>query len=132
MAIPAFDPNAPAFTRAGINVADLHLGAQAVIASDDLFAQMARMLTPEPTVFIPGKYDDNGKWMDGGESRCKRVTGHDFCIVKLEVAGDLMGADIDTSHFTGNFPPAASIARYADRVLPSLVDGLSVNELRSA
>ncbi len=29
---------------------------------------------------------------------------------------------------TFDFP----IARYADRVLPSLVDGLSVNELRSA
>jgi allantoicase len=109
MAIPTFDPNTPAFTRTGINLADLRLGAQAVLTSDDFFAPMARMLAPEPAVFVPGKYDDNGKWMDGWESRRKRVTGHDFCIVKLGVAGDLMGVDIDTSHFTGNFPPAASI-----------------------
>jgi len=109
MAIPAFDRNAPAFTRTGINLADPRLGAQAVLASDDFFAPMTRMLDPQPAVFIPGKYDDNGKWMDGWESRRKRVTGHDFCIVKLGMAGDLMGVDIDTSHFTGNFPPAASI-----------------------
>jgi allantoicase len=109
MAIPAFDPAAPAFTRTGINLADPRLGAQAVLSSDDFFAPMARMLAPEPAVFIPGKYDDNGKWMDGWESRRKRVTGHDFCVVKLGVAGELMGVDIDTSHFTGNFPPAASI-----------------------
>lgn len=109
MAIPAFDPNAPAFTCTGINLADPRLGAQAVLTSDDFFAPMARMLAPEPAVFIPGTYDDNGKWMDEWESRRKRVTGHDFCIVKLGVAGGLMGVDIDTSHFTGNFPPAASI-----------------------
>lgn len=71
MAIPTFDPNAPAFTRAGINLADPRLGAQAVLTSDDFFAPMARMLDPEPAVFVPGKYDDNGKWMDGWESRRK-------------------------------------------------------------
>ncbi|MGF6936119.1 allantoicase [Paraburkholderia sp. UCT70] len=109
MALPTFDPDAPAFTRTGINLADPRLGAQAVFASDDFFAPMARMLDPNPAVFIPGKYDDNGKWMDGWESRRKRETGHDFCIVKLGVAGELTGVDIDTSHFTGNFPPAASI-----------------------
>jgi allantoicase len=27
------------------------------------------MLNPEPAVFIPGKYDTNGKWMDGWETR---------------------------------------------------------------
>jgi allantoicase len=109
MAITTFDPDAPAFTRTGINLADPRLGAQAVFTSDDFFAPMTRMLDPEPAVFVPGKYDDNGKWMDGWESRRKRETGHDFCIVKLGVAGELMGVDIDTSHFTGNFPPAASI-----------------------
>ncbi|CDY78894.1 Allantoicase [Caballeronia glathei] len=109
MAMPTFDPDAPAFARTGINLADPRLGARAVLTSDDFFAPMARILDPEPAVFIPGKYDDNGKWMDGWESRRKRVAGHDFCIVKLGVAGELVGVDIDTSHFTGNFPPAASI-----------------------
>ncbi|CAN7759073.1 allantoicase [Caballeronia sp. LjRoot31] len=109
MALLTLDPGAPAFTRTGINLADPRLGAEAVLTSDDFFAPMARMLDPNPAVFIAGKYDDNGKWMDGWESRRKRVAGYDFCIVKLSVAGELMGVDIDTSHFTGNFPPAASI-----------------------
>ena len=55
------------------------------------------------------KYDEHGKWMDGWESRRKRTEGHDYCVVKLGLPGSIVGFDIDTSHFTGNFPPAASI-----------------------
>ena len=73
------------------------------------------MLNPEPAVFIPGKYDDHGKWMDGWETRRKRTTGYDWCVVKLARPGVIKGIDLDTSHFTGNFPPAASIeACYSD------------------
>ncbi|HSE74659.1 MAG TPA: hypothetical protein VLB05_09110, partial [Dongiaceae bacterium] len=38
----------------------------------DFFAPRERMLNPEPAVFIAGKYDEHGKWMDGWESRRKR------------------------------------------------------------
>ncbi|HWX11178.1 MAG TPA: allantoicase, partial [Trinickia sp.] len=109
MALPISDPNAPDFTRRYVNLADPRLGAQALEASDEFFAPKERMLNPEPAVFIPGKYDDHGKWMDGWETRRKRTTGYDWCIVKLARAGVLKGLDIDTSHFPGNFPPAASI-----------------------
>jgi allantoicase len=109
MAIPTLDPNAPEFTRRYVNLADPRLGAQALEASDDFFAPKDRMLNPEPAVFIPGKYDDHGKWMDGWETRRKRTTGYDWCIVKLARPGVIKGIDVDTSHFTGNFPPAASI-----------------------
>jgi allantoicase len=109
MTLPTIDADSPAFVRRAINLADPRLGAQAVQTSDDFFAPMARMLDPEPAVFVPGKYDSNGKWMDGWESRRKRVSGYDFCVVKLGVPGTLAGVDIDTSHFTGNFPPAASL-----------------------
>ncbi|MGN6229840.1 MAG: allantoicase [Trinickia sp.] len=109
MALPILDPNAPDFTRRYVNLADPRLGAQALEASDEFFAPKARMLNPEPAVFIPGKYDEHGKWMDGWETRRKRTTGYDWCIVKLARAGIVKGLDIDTSHFTGNFPPAASI-----------------------
>ncbi|MGH6934012.1 MAG: allantoicase [Dongiaceae bacterium] len=102
--VPARDP-----TTRWVNLADGRLGARAVFASDDFFADKSRMLNPAPAVFIPGKYDDHGKWMDGWESRRKRVAGHDHCIVRLGLPGVIKGADIDTSHFTGNFPPAASI-----------------------
>ncbi len=92
-----------------LNLADARLGAEAIFATDDFFAPKERMLNPEPAIFIPGKYDDNGKWMDGWESRRKRDEGHDHSIVKLGLPGNILGVDIDTSHFTGNYPPAASI-----------------------
>jgi allantoicase len=67
------------------------------------------MLNQDPPVFVPGKYDSHGKWMDGWESRRKRGPGHDWCIVRLARPGRLAGVELDTRHFTGNFPPAASI-----------------------
>jgi len=109
MASIQLDPNAPEFTRRYPNLADPRLGAATLATSDDFFAEMARMLNPEPAVFIPGKYDTNGKWMDGWESRRKRVNGYDWCVLKLARAGVIKGVDIDTSHFTGNYPPAASL-----------------------
>jgi allantoicase len=36
------------------------------------------------------------------------VAGHDHCVIRL-CAGIIHGVDIDTSHFTGNYPPQASI-----------------------
>jgi len=47
--------------------------------------------------------------MDGWESRRKRDPGHDHCVVRLGIPGIVRGFDIDTRHFTGNYPPAASI-----------------------
>ena len=58
-----------------VNLADARLGAEAIFATDDFFAPKERMLNPEPAVFIPGKYDEHGKWMDGWESRRKRDRG---------------------------------------------------------
>jgi allantoicase len=101
--------DAPDFTRRYLNLTDPRLGAEAVSASDDFFAPKERMLNPEPAIFIPGKYDEHGKWMDGWETRRKRVAGHDWCIVRLGRAGVIKGVDLDTSHFTGNYPTAASI-----------------------
>lgn len=99
----------PAFARHAIDLAQPRLGGQAVYATDDFFAPKERLLKPEPPVFIPDKYDDHGKWMDGWESRRKRGEGYDHCIVRLGLPGIIKGIDIDTTHFTGNFPPAASI-----------------------
>jgi allantoicase len=99
----------PPFGRNLVNLADPRLGAEALYATDDFFAPKERMLNPEPAVFIPGKYDEHGKWMDGWESRRKRGEGHDYVVVKLGLPGILAGFDIDTSHFTGNYPPAASV-----------------------
>jgi allantoicase len=109
MAVSPCDPDAPDFTRRFVNLADARLGAVALAASDEFFADKQRMLDPAPAQFIPGKYDAHGKWMDGWETRRKRSAGHDWCIVRLARRATLCGVDLDTSHFTGNFPPAASI-----------------------
>ena len=47
--------------------------------------------------------------MDGWESRRRRDGGYDNAIVKLGLAGEIKGVDIDTSFFTGNYPPQVSI-----------------------
>src|SRR5215467_6539605 len=99
----------PDFVRKYVNLADARLGAVAVEATDEFFAPKERMLNPEAAVFVPGKYDDNGKWMDGWETRRKRGEGYDRCMVKLAYLGIIHGIDLDTSHFTGNYPPAASV-----------------------
>ena len=73
----------PAWAQRAVNLADPRLGAEAVMASDEFFAPLSRMLNPEPATFVPGKYDDHGKWMDGWETRRKRTLGHDWSIIRL-------------------------------------------------
>ena len=108
----------PDFAVNAINLASARLGATALFATDDFFADKSRMLQDAPAVFIPDKYDANGKWMDGWESKRRRQGGHDFCIVKLGARGIIQGVDIDTSHFTGNYPPAAAIEACVSTTAP--------------
>ncbi len=99
----------PEFARDAVNLASAGLGATALSATDDFFADVARMLADTPALFYPDRYDDNGKWMDGWESRRRRGPGHDHAIVRLAAPGAIRGVDVDTSHFTGNYPPACSL-----------------------
>ena len=92
-----------------LNLADARLGSIATFVTDDWFADVNRMLQPQPPVWKEGVFDDNGKWMDGWESRRKRYEGYDHAIIKLGVAGVFKGVDIDTTFFTGNYPPSASL-----------------------
>ncbi len=85
------------------------LGGKALSCSDDFFAEKENLLKPGRGIFIPDKYTERGKWMDGWESRRKRMPGHDWCILQLATSGKLYGVDIDTNHFLGNHPPFASI-----------------------
>lgn len=85
------------------------LGSRVLFATDDFFAAKERLIEPQEPVFIDDKYDDHGKWMDGWESRRKRVPGHDYCVIKLGIPGVVRGFEIDTRFFTGNYPPEFSI-----------------------
>ncbi|GLQ06156.1 allantoicase [Sneathiella chinensis] len=97
------------FVRRYTDLAQPSLGSEVIYATDDFFADKSRLIDPAEPVFYPDRYDDNGKWMDGWESRRKRGEGYDYCILRLGLPGIVHGVNIDTSHFTGNFPPAASI-----------------------
>lgn len=92
-----------------INLADDSLGAQALWASDEFFAAKERMLHPGEPVFRAGTFDDHGQWMDGWETRRRRKPGHDSCIVRLAFPGVIKLIDLDTRHFTGNYPTQASV-----------------------
>jgi allantoicase len=87
-----------------IDLASARLGGEAVATNDDFFAEKENLVKAEAPVFIPGKYTDRGKWMDGWESRRRRTPGHDWCIVKLGLPGIVHAFVVDTSFFTGNFP----------------------------
>ncbi|MDT0684460.1 allantoicase [Roseicyclus sp. F158] len=112
--IEKLNPDVPLYARTGINLASAGLGARVENATNDFFAPAARMLDDAPPIFIPGKFDEHGKWMDGWESQRRRDGGHDWATVKLAAAGRVLGFDIDTAHFTGNYAPAARVeAAYA-------------------
>jgi allantoicase len=91
-----------------LNLALPELGGAICSVSDEFFAAAKRMLSADAPIFIPDRFDDHGKWMDGWESRRKRTAGHDFCVVRI-CPGMIRGIEINTRHFTGNFPPAASV-----------------------
>ena len=99
----------PAAFAGQVDLASADLDGRTLACSDDFFASMDHLVRPAPAVFDPDAYTDRGKLMDGWESRRKRVPGHDWCILKLGVAGRVRGVDIDTAFFMGNHPPYASV-----------------------
>jgi allantoicase len=97
-----------AFTEL-VDLAAERVGGRALYATDDFFAEKENLLKPGRGEWIAGKYTDRGKWMDGWESRRKRVPGHDWCTIQLGLPGVIRGFDVDTNFFTGNYPQACSI-----------------------
>jgi allantoicase len=108
-----------------IDLAAEKVGGRALYANDEFFAPKENLLKPGRGVFIPDKYTEFGKWMDGWETRRKRVPGHDFCILQLGLPGTIRGVNVDTNHFVGNFPEYASVDALevrGDVTVESLVD----------
>ena len=92
-----------------IDLASELVGGKVLSASDEFFAPKENLLKTTAPVFVPDKYTDRGKWMDGWESRRKRAPGHDWCVISLGLPGVLRTVDVDTSHFLGNFPEHCSL-----------------------
>jgi allantoicase len=92
-----------------VDLASLRLGGSVLAANDEFFAPKENLIEPKAPVFIPDRYTDRGKWMDGWETRRRRTSGHDWCIVRLGLAGVVKSIVVDTSFFRGNYPSHCSI-----------------------
>ena len=92
-----------------VNLASPKMGTKIISVSDEFFGEATRMLDDKEAVFIEDKYDNHGKWMDGWESKRRRDGGNDWAIIKLGSPGVISQVEVDTSFFTGNFPPFFSI-----------------------
>jgi allantoicase len=91
------------------DLASRALGGSVVDANDELFAERENLITPEAATFAPHTFGRKGQVMDGWETRRRREPGSDHAIVRLGCAGIVRHIVVDTSFFTGNYPPEISI-----------------------
>ncbi|KAM4529453.1 allantoicase [Fundulus diaphanus] len=99
------------------------VGGKVIFATDEWFAPARNLLKREPPQFVASAFTEFGKWMDGWETRRKRIPGHDWCIIQLGVPGLIHGFDVDSSFFTGNHSPYVSIQAACLEELPSFTPG---------
>ncbi|HEY7114708.1 MAG TPA: allantoicase [Thermoanaerobaculia bacterium] len=92
-----------------IDLASERVGGTALAANDEFFAPKENLLKTSRPVFREDEYTDRGKWMDGWETRRRREPGHDWCVVRLGLPGEIRGVVVDTRHFVGNAPEACAI-----------------------
>jgi len=104
-----------------VNLASPKMGTKILAFSDDFFGEVTRMLNDKDPIFIEDKYDNHGKWMDGWESKRRRDGGNDWAILKLGSSGIISKIEIDTSYFTGNFPPFFSLEGIYSETEPNKV-----------
>ncbi|PYT12952.1 MAG: bifunctional allantoicase/OHCU decarboxylase [Acidobacteria bacterium] len=98
-----------------VDLASERLGGEVLWATDEFFGPKENLLKAAAPVFIPDKYTDAGKWMDGWETRRHRAPDHDWCQIRLGAPGIVRGIVVDTAHFTGNFPEKCSLEASADQ-----------------
>ena len=85
------------------------LGGAVLLANDEFFAAKENLLKPHAAEWREHEYTDNGKWMDGWETRRRREPGYDWAIVRLGLPGALRGVIVDTAFFRGNYPAECSL-----------------------
>jgi len=95
------------------------LGGSVIYANDELFAERENLIKPEEPVFRPHTFGHKGQIMDGWETRRRREPGSDAAIVRLGCGGVVRKVVVDTSYFTGNYPPEVSVEACGAEGYPS-------------
>jgi len=82
-----------------IDLGTITNGGRVLDCSDKFFSAPQNLLMPAKSTHMG----------DGWETRRRRGPGHDWVIIGLGIAGVLRQAEVDTSHFKGNFPESCSL-----------------------
>jgi allantoicase len=99
------------------------LGGSVTYANDELFAERENLIKPEEPAFRPHTFGHKGQIMDGWETRRRREAAGDgqgdAAIVRLGCGGVVRRVVVDTSYFTGNYPPEVSVEACGAEGYPS-------------
>jgi len=99
------------------------LGGSVIYANDELFAERENLIKPEDPVFRPHTFGHKGQIMDGWETRRRREHAGDgqgdSAIIRLGCGGVVRRVVVDTSYFTGNYPPEVSVEACGAEGYPS-------------
>jgi allantoicase len=99
------------------------LGGSVTYANDELFAERENLIKPEEPVFRPHTFGHKGQIMDGWETRRRREPAGDgqgdSAIIRLGCGGVVRRVVVDTSYFTGNYPPEVSVEACGAEGYPS-------------
>lgn len=98
------------FISAVFDLAYIGHGGRSVQVSDEHYG-------PGDFLVLPGKGKNQG---DGWQTARSRVDGYsDFVVLRLGVKGHILQAEVDTSHFKGNFPRQIKLeATCTDSIVP--------------
>ncbi len=109
--------------KAWPDLAGRALGGSVVYANDELFAERENLIKPEEPAFQPHTFGHKGQIMDGWETRRRREEAGngqgDRAIVRLGGGGVVRRVVVDTSYFTGNYPPEVSVEACGAEGYPS-------------
>lgn len=85
------------------------VGGAVVWANDETFAEKENLINPGKADYSTATFGHKGQIYDGWETRRRREAGYDEAIVRLGAPGVVSAIVVDTSWFTGNYPPEISI-----------------------
>src|SRR6266545_6921580 len=91
-----------------IDLANERVGGAVMAANDEFFAGRENLVAAAAPV-ERDEYIATGKWMDGWETRRRREPGHDWCIIRLGLRGQVRSLVVDTSFFRGNYPESCLV-----------------------